>query len=307
MEKIKKVIIDTDLGADCDDVGALVLAFNLHKKKLCEILAITHCTLNEYGRSVVQILQNYHNVIVPFGQYKGDPLKTNEGVHYYDIEVSKSFKHDDIIPEDATRVLRKTLVEQEDNSVEIISIGLFSNLSLLIDSKPDDISPLSGKDLINKKVSRFVSMAGIVNDGCDLSIFNNNERFPEYNIECDIKSARNFVKKCEKEIYFLDFYCGVDVWTGDNIVKKYPLSPMGKSYQLYAKGASRSWDLLTIYWAITNKLYDALGPGVMDIDELGFSTFTFNKKGIHYYLRPNKTKEEIEKEINEQLDWGFNL
>lgn len=38
-----KIIIDTDIGSDCDDAGALALAHNLANEGKCQILAVTNC------------------------------------------------------------------------------------------------------------------------------------------------------------------------------------------------------------------------------------------------------------------------
>ena len=47
--------------------------------------------------------------------------------------------------------MRKILSEQPDGSVSIAQVGFFTNLSRLLDSKPDKTSPLSGRELIAKK------------------------------------------------------------------------------------------------------------------------------------------------------------
>ena len=42
-----KIIFDTDIGCDCDDAAALALALELMNAGECELLAVTHCTMNE--------------------------------------------------------------------------------------------------------------------------------------------------------------------------------------------------------------------------------------------------------------------
>jgi len=67
----------------------------------------------------------------------------------------------------AVDLLRKTLVTQEDNSVVISSIGMTTNMRDLVKSLGgDQYSPLSGYELIEKKVKQVVWMDGGYNFGC---------------------------------------------------------------------------------------------------------------------------------------------
>ena len=38
---MKRILIDTDLGIDCDDAIALAMLINLEKRKECEIASVT--------------------------------------------------------------------------------------------------------------------------------------------------------------------------------------------------------------------------------------------------------------------------
>ena len=60
---------------------------------------------------------------------------------------------------DANEVYRRVLSAQPDKSVVICSVGFITNLRRLLETKPDDISPLDGKALVAKKVARWVAMA----------------------------------------------------------------------------------------------------------------------------------------------------
>lgn len=56
---------------------------------------------------------------------------------------------------------RRLLASQPDHSVSICSTGFVSCLAQLLVSEPDDISPLSGVELVRKKVKCLYLMAGI--------------------------------------------------------------------------------------------------------------------------------------------------
>ena len=68
--------------------------------------------------------------------------------------------------DEAWTVYRRVLAAQPDNSVNIASIGMLTNLALLLQSGPDEYSPLSGADLVAAKVDRVVYMDGGYNFEC---------------------------------------------------------------------------------------------------------------------------------------------
>ena len=65
-------------------------------------------------------------------------------------------KHYDQV-DDALTVLRESLAQAEDDSVVIVSLGFLHNIAQLLRSSPDNISDLSGSELVRKKVS-FTSL-----------------------------------------------------------------------------------------------------------------------------------------------------
>ena len=297
-----KIIIDTDLGADCDDVGAIALAIEFAKRNECEILAVSHCIKGEEGPKCIDIISTYYDLYFPIGVNDFKYIKDNN-VHSYDREMIKQYEKyiKNSKYENSVNLYRKILSEADDDSVVFITIGTLTNVSALICSKKDNHSSLSGKELLHKKVKKFVCMFGIFNDGSRVTNFNNNERFVEYNVQCDVEAARNFVSNVKKPVYIVDFYDGVDVWTCKKLFDKNIISPITLSYELYAKGPSRSWDLLAVYYVIKNEFYDEIGPGFLKIDDVGYSSFLPDEKGNFFYLRPNVEKEKIEDTIDEFL------
>ena len=65
-------------------------------------------------------------------------------------------KHYDQV-DDALTVLRESLAQAEDDSVVIVSLGFLHNIAQLLRSSSDNISDLSGSELVRKKVS-FTSL-----------------------------------------------------------------------------------------------------------------------------------------------------
>ncbi len=63
-------------------------------------------------------------------------------------------------PAAAVDVYRRALASQPDNAVVIASAGYLGNLADLLKSPADAISPLSGRDLVARKVRTLVAMGG---------------------------------------------------------------------------------------------------------------------------------------------------
>ena len=61
---------------------------------------------------------------------------------------------------DAVEVYRRVLAASPARSVTIASVGLLTNLELLLRSAPDAHSPLPGHELVAEKVALLAMMAG---------------------------------------------------------------------------------------------------------------------------------------------------
>ena len=59
---MKKVLfIDTDLGGDCDDVGAVALANIFKNNDIIEIAGMTHTTSLPWGPACIEIINKFYN------------------------------------------------------------------------------------------------------------------------------------------------------------------------------------------------------------------------------------------------------
>ena len=293
-------IIDTDLDADCDDVGALALADILTKQKYGKLLCVTHCVGHIEATRNIASINKYYGVKVPIGMYKGSPIVPF--ANKYVDEVNKRFPSEEAEFEDSIRLLRRTLANSKDNSVTFISIGQFSNLERLRTSLPDDISPLSGDELMERKLTRIVSMAGLFYDSTYSKSNYNDNNVGEYNIYSDLADARSFIDNNNKiPHYFADFFTGYDLVTLDEFVSKYKFAnPVSTAYYLFSNGKGRqSWDLITILYAFlsTNKAFSLIGPGKVKLDKNGVTSFVPNEKGNNFYIRINN-KDYIKNYIN---------
>ena len=305
---IKNVILDTDLGSDVDDVGAVALANILHNKKIINLLCVTHTTSGLYGPLVCEAINEfYHNEDIPVGVHKGKEFLKEELPDNYPQPTSEAFPHKHQSVEqlpDAVKMLREYL--EKNDHVTLIFVGPLMNLGNLMKSEPDEISPLNGEELINQKVDAVYIMGGGFPDVTGLPKFD----WPEYNLAMALEETIYSVNRLKVKTVFVDGTIGQQVLTGAKVSKEYGDSHIvGYAYSHYIyknEDNSRfSWDPMTVYVAcIKDNLFKEVGPGIVNIDEKGYTTFKEDKNGNFYVIDKNKSYQEIQDVLEDLLMEG---
>ena len=161
-----RLIIDTDMSSDCDDVGATCMAHALMTKGEAEIVAIVHNTGLDTGVGAISTINTwYGRPDIPVGAYKGQFNKGNRGSYVDDLvkRFPSKIKNASQVP-DALSVYRKALAGSPDRSVWISSIGFTTNIEALLKSGPDGASPMNGTELVAAKVAGIAWMGGCYPD-----------------------------------------------------------------------------------------------------------------------------------------------
>ncbi len=156
-----KIIFDTDMESDVDDVAALAMLHDLADRGDAEILATISSSLNPWSAPTIDVINTYFGrPDIPIGNVKTKGVYRNS---IYAKPLSEQFPQDIGLGEkaqEATSLYRRILSEQEDASVVIVTVGYLTNLSKLLSSEPDEFSPLTGMELVKKKVKHYVCMGG---------------------------------------------------------------------------------------------------------------------------------------------------
>ena len=154
-------------------------------------------------------------------------------------------------PEDSIVLLRKLLAAAEDNSIVIAQVGMSTNLARLMDTPGDDISPLTGMELAEKKVRLVCAMAGAF-------AFNTKEyeNHREWNVILDIPSAAKVFQEWPGEIVVSGYEVGIDIlFPGDafNADLRTKDSILRESYRIHRGGVDGktrpTWDLTCILFS----------------------------------------------------------
>ena len=155
----KKVIFETDMCLDVDDVGALATLHAMADMGEIELLAVCFNEVHRSGVAAIDAINSwYGRDDITVGIYK-KKLDSPDDSDYLDYVAR--FPHDlnnDTAPS-ALDVYLKVLGEQPDKSVTIISVGFLNNLYDLLKADPN---------LVEQKVTELVVMGGLVNDNFNL-------------------------------------------------------------------------------------------------------------------------------------------
>ena len=75
---MKKILLDTDIGPDCDDAAALALVNMYAAEGMVDVLAVTHCTSNPYGVGAIRAIDAWYGHDFPVGTLKDEGFLTGE-------------------------------------------------------------------------------------------------------------------------------------------------------------------------------------------------------------------------------------
>lgn len=304
-----KVIFDTDIGNDVDDVLALAMLHALQSRGDCELLAVTVSIPDEragpfvdavntfYGRPdiPVGVIREGKNEEIKFLQL-AEEMDNGELRYPHDLERSSN------APE-ATELLREVLGRAEDNSVVLVQVGYFSNLSALLETHADEHSSLTGRELVEQKV-RLLSVMG----GAFQTIHHNN-RFTEFNVVQDIPAAQKLAKEWPTPIVWSGIEIGIAApYPAVSIERDFDYvehHPVAESYHLYMPPPHNrpTWDLTSVLHAVSpdRGYFDLSPPGIVTIEEDGFSRFTPEAEGRDRFLIMNEVQSARVQEALVQL------
>lgn len=287
-----KIIFDTDMGPDYDDVGAIAVLHALADSAECEILATLSSDRNPAITPTIELFNRYFNrpnlPIGISGNMSPDFIALNNWndtllYRYAPDLLQKKYPS-------AVSVYRKVLSAQPDSSVTIVTVGFLSNISDLLDSEADEYSNQTGIDLVRSKVVKWVAMAGTFPQG------------EEFNIKKDVPAARNAIQKWPTPILFSGFDIGSKIRTGEKVATRQSDDPVTKAYaynlKTYTKeveNGRQSWDQTAVLAAIRNPVdyFYVNGPGKFIVKEDGYNSWDPEYNAQHYFLTHKYTYQYI--------------
>ena len=291
-----QLILDTDMGNDIDDGLALAMIHSLEARGECHLLGVMVSKDNAYAPAMVDAINTFYGQgDVPIGMIQ-QGVTNNVGNFNQAVVEMTDDAGQPLFPtarkagdyEPAVPLLRRLLVDADDQSVVIVPIGFSTNLHQLFDTEADHISQLNGKALFAQKVRHVVMMAGNFTD----ITTNEPNTHKEYNIIEDLPAATRFIHECPVPIYFTGYEIGLAIthpvrsilhdyaWTAHHPVvegyKRYLTMPYDRP----------TWDLTAVLFAVRpeREYFTIHERGQVRVDDVGVTHFTPDQQGNRFVL-----------------------
>lgn len=300
VQKSVPIILDTDMGPDYDDVGAITMLHAFADRGEAHILATMASTKYECVACVLDVFNTYFKRPgIPIGVPKGEAVTQRDWQHWTDTLVS-DYPHRLKTNSDAANAVelyRQILSAQPDHSVTIVTTGFLTNLAGLLQSPKDTNVNATGKDLVAKKVKLLVCMAG---------------RFPEgyeFNVDKDLPSSSFVFSNWPTNIIFSGFEIGMKIKVGLPLVHNQEIShsPVKDVFRICIPMAKEdsagrmSWDETAVLVAVRGVAsFYHLKPGHIQIFQDGRNGWS--KEGQKQgYLIESSNPRQVETLINQML------
>ena len=286
-----KIIFDSDMGPDYDDVGALTMLHAFADSGKAEILATMASNRYELVAPSLDVINTYYGrQYIPVGSPKTHGVNIGCSQHWTD-SLAAHYPHtlnSNSQAQDARLLYRKILASQPDNSVVIVTVGFLTNLNDLLLSKPDSISPFDGTTLVSKKVKQLVSMAGKFPEGW------------EFNVKEDSTSSNYVFEHWPTTIVLSGFEIGEKIFTGKKLIAANLKSPAHMAFKIAIpmsqedKNGRMSWDETAVLAAVKGASFAfSEVSGTMVAEPSGHNRWINSEKGKHTYLTFKKQPDEI--------------
>ena len=293
---MRRFILGTDWWTDCDDAVALRI---MARAYLGGEIKIEGIGINGCMECTVESLDSFlnsegiYNLPLGIDREAGDfggnpPYQARLAAHY-------SGERNNANVEDAVRLYRKILAESR-SPLEVVEIGYMQVAAVVLESGPDDLSPLSGVELFAQKVSKVWAMAGKWDEepGRENNFTRNNRSRVAGHIFCE---------KCPVPITFLGWEVGADVITGGELQEG---DVLHQALCDHGSGNGRSsWDpmlcLLACVGDEESAGYDVVRGKAWVDPETGANYFQRDEKGPHAYVIKKRENAYYEAAISGRI------
>ena len=300
----QNVIFETDMGNDVDDALAIDMLYKYNKQKRINLMAVMLNKEGEFPPKYIDLLNTwYGQKRIPIGVSPRADQSLVAGTNYTQVVCEKLDEKGKPLYKrsikdyskllSAVKLYRKLLAKAEDASVTIVSVGFSTNLALLLDTKADEYSPLTGKELVAQKVKRLVTMAGHIE----------NPKYAEYNVVNDVAACQHVFNEWPTPIYMSPFELGLQVrYPAQSIENDFTWTkhhPIVDSYKVYLKKIENrpTWDLTAVLYAVDPQQFFNISPaGKIVVTNEGYTHYKQDAAGKHFYLfiTPEQAKAILE-------------
>jgi inosine-uridine nucleoside N-ribohydrolase len=262
--------------------------------KRCTLLGVIVDRMGAANADAVDVMNNFYGYPqIPVGLERRGIKDPKVFIPYHNVAYARdedaqllfkqTYKAPGEYPE-AYKLYRKILAEQPDGSVTIASVGFVTSLAHLLQSVPDELSPLNGVELVRKKVKNIYLMGGVFGEAVE----------PDYNFTQAIDFSLKFFELWPKELDMIfspgevgdplrypDDQVISDIWWTE-------CHPIKWVYEyLQCDTGQKMWDPLAVINAVEgDDIYTLSERGWVELTPRGETIFTPDPKGNCRYQLP---------------------
>ena len=268
----KRIILETDMTFDVDDVGALAVLHALADDGRARILAVNFNEVHKSGAGAIDAINTwYGRGDIPIGVYRGE-LSGPDPSRYLDHVAAFPHRLPAEGARDALDVYRRVLKDQPDGSVTIVSVGFLNNLGDLLRAEAD---------LVAAKVELLVVMGGRHNDGFNLV---------RHGL---VETTGEVIENWPTPLAISDY--GGRVRTGSALADTPAGNPVREAYFRWFNGkfeGRSSWDQVAVLYAVygAGEWFEDVASGTGSLRN-GYSWQL--KSGWRTYVGPKRSESEF--------------
>ena len=268
------IIHDADFGSSTDDLFALEMLYRYEQEGRCRLLGVVVDREGEDCAAVADVMNTYFgHADMPIGLVRhGIPAP----MVWIDYKALPTYRSADGQPmfrrsvgdysalPDGWQLYRRLLSQQPDHSVSICSTGFVTCLAQLLQSEADDYSPLSGVELVRRKVKCLYIQGGVFGTAVE----------PDFNFGQGITFAKEFFRLWPKDVdmVFSPGEVGDAIeYTPEQVISDISWTDVHPIKQVYmtcdCNTGQKMWDTLPVIQAVE-------GDDVFSLSSRGTVTLT---------------------------------
>ena len=279
-EAVPLVILDTDIGSSTDDLFSMEMLYDYQKQGKCKILGVVVDREGEDCAACADVMNTYfNNGNLPIGLVRNGIENPSVWINYKALPTyengdgsqmfARTLSDYSTLP-DGWELYRRLLASQPDHSVSIVSLGFVTCLAQLLESEPDQYSPLTGVELVRQKVKCLYLMGGVFGSAVE----------PDYNFGQGIEFAKTFFHlwPTDVDIIFSPGEVGDAIeYVPEQVIADISWTDVHPIKQVYmtcnCNTGQKMWDLMAIINAVE-------GDGLFQLSERGTVAITDNAETI---------------------------
>ena len=281
------VILDTDIGSSTDDLFSLEMLYHYQKQGKCKLLGVVVDREGEDCAACADVMNTYfNNGNLPIGLVRNGIKDPKVWINYKALPTytkgddkpmfARSIDDYSALP-DGWELYRRLLAAQPDHSVSICSVGFTACLAQLLESVGDANSPLSGVELVRRKVKCLYIQGGSFGLSPE----------PDYNFLQGIGFAKTFFRlwPSDVDIIFDPMETGNGIeYLPEQVISDVSWTDYHPIKQVYmtcnCNTGQMMWDPLTVINAVEgDDLFMLSNRGTVALNDDGTVIFTLSATG----------------------------